>query len=1084
MAVHNKIQAPQISNSTNQQGQGGGDKSKAEYFEGDRRACTVGTIAAQSGRSQIVVALLKDGDLARLKVQEMRPRMLEVGANLDESTALKLEQSRLVDNLKAQSPSPIDGWWQKYQLLNREKGPISAERKLVYLCMAENVQACWRSLLSQLEQRSHLLDQTCTFYEACEQLKKTLDRADRHVQRFRSDLLDGPSSAQFDQARNELTALNKLILDNYALAKLEQEQLIERVGSIANSNLADSRPNRLIDDAQSLIRYLLAYLDPLERRKVQIESVVTTTTTSIKTTTQTEYKQLQRRHNVTRDDTKPTRVASSIPTSQLTSDYRELISSRRFEDQSSLHMTPKHNSNVREIQNFNDLNLVENWLSLKIEQLNSNLLSSLGIGLQDSRTVLSKHEQIALECRSIEEAALLFNGRSVHSIKSEEGDQGGQPAGLLEQQRQLANRARDVISILDARIVLLRRTIDFYLRSREAATDIGTMLRRLQVDNSLQSVQFVANELELKDVSSVVASGATILSELQQLQLAQQHGQRSRLISLNLVTGGIRAVIDQLNQELANLKTVLSQRRLVLLNEDATKMASNFTTKCQQLQYWLDSQAKVFLSNNNRVPVNPVGLVRVYNDTHTQMRVALQNKTLEVEALLRSLPTLIENFDPKSKQAEELQRVSDDLRHDWIQVTNQLDNRLDLVKKYVSLLEALGAFERQIESLDRFNSGNMDAANGRTCDELWSAIDQSKVMLANQLQKFDRETQQRPSPSSTGAERAEPEVNWQQLVEFASDEYGRLIARTRPTRAHSTVRMQSFQEASINQPAKVPIFSRPLGADRQVEPFSTVELECETSESARVEWFMNNFKRIPQSIKHSIMSSGNTHRLTINNFGPTCCGTYIACASNEAGQTSSQCRLRLLGIQEDTNEQQHQTELTTWSVPDGSEHISRLIKGVDAYDVTQKSNNALPVTHSIYSGTERQQQYLCPPGNQPRYYVESPVSSSSLASRSLSKSPLEGAPQAPVFVQGLRETMSRSESRAGLVCVVVGNPPPTIEWLHNKQTIATAKCQKPSNGPNLCKLTIETMSDGTRGQYECRATNRAGKSSTGIVLNK
>lgn len=1079
------MQAPVSGLAASQQGQGGGQKIPAEYFEGDRRACTVGTIAAKSGKSQIVVALLKDGDRAQLKVQEMSPRMLEVGARPDECAALQLAHRRLLDNLRAQSETPVDGWWQKYQRLSVEQAPISAANKLVYLCMAENVQACWRSLLSQLEQRSHLLHQTSAFYEACEQLKRSLDRADRHVQRFRSELLDGSGSSRFEQAFGELATLNKAIIDDYTAAKVKQEQLIERVGSIANSNLADSRPNRLIDDAQSLIRHLLAYLDALERRKVQIESVITTTSTTstlTKTTTQTEHKQPQRNLGTSRIETKSSSAASNLPTSQLStgSDYRELISSRRFEDQLAVPATLKHNLSVREIQNFNDLNLVDNWLNLKIEQLNSSLLSSLGMGLQDSRTILAKHEQIGLECRSIEEAALLFNGRSLHSIKTEESDQvAGQQGGLLERQRLLASRTRDVINILDARIVLLRRTIDFYLRSRDATADIGSMLRRLQVDNSLQSVQFVSNELELKDVSSVVASGATILSELQQLQLAQQHGQRSHLVSLNLVTAGIRAIIDQLNQELAYLKTVLAQRKLVLLNEDATKMASNFTTKCQQLQFWLNNQVKSFLANNNRVPVNPIGHVRGFNEDQVQMRVALQNKTLEVEALLRSLPTLTANFDSKSEQAIEIQAVSDELRRDWIQVTNELDNRLELVSKYLAILEALNTFESQLNVLDRFNAGSMDAADGRTVDELWSLLDQSKIQLTNQLDKFEQDTKSKQSEKCMNVEQACPEVNWQQLVEFSNDQFHKLVVRTKPPHAHS-VQVQNSPETSSDKQLRAPEFVCPLGPDRQVEPFSTVELECETSVPAKVEWFMNNFKRIPATIKHSCSSSGNIHRLTLSNFGPTCCGTYIASASNDAGQVMSQCRLRLLGIQEDLTEQD---EHTSWTASNGSEQISRLIKGVDSFADNQGSKSAMPITHSSYSGS-KQQQYLHPTNNQPRYFVESPVSSSSLASRSLSKSPLEGNPQAPVFVRGLRDTMTRSDSRAGLVCVVMGNPPPTIEWLHNKQTIATAKCQRPSTGPSLCKLTIETMSDDTRGQYECRASNRAGQSSTGLILNK
>lgn len=1131
-----------------------------ERVEGNKRVTTIATLAAQSGHTRIVLALLKDGQSIQLKIQEMRPGMFEVGSNHKECLKYVEEHEKLIRNLRKQKQTPIECWMRKFEKIRQTKEPnMSTERKLVYMCMAENLQGCWKALLNQLDERRRLLEMACGFYESCEHLVEALDISDNYVQQFRQEFLNGSNSAKFEQACNDLKGLNEQVLSRYQLARIKQQKLVDLISVIGTGNLADARVNYLISDAQTLINYIKTYLDPLERRKLQLESVITTsraTTTTTTTSNQGGNNKLQNRY----------KREQSI-----------------YTDQSSVNGSGKSyplKSNIaREISNFNDLMLVDNWLNVKIEQLNSTLLSSLGVSVPDSRSILSKHEQILLECRAIEEATLTFNGRNIHAVKSLEAkdDKFSGDKSLFEQQKQLAIRARDVITILDVRIILLRRTIDFYLRSQEATGDIGKMMRRLQVDNSLQSVQFVANELELKDVSSVVASGATIISELQQLQLAQQHGQRSRIVNLNLVTTGIRSIIDQLNQELAHLKTVLNQRKLILLNEDANKMANNFSNKCHQLHFWLNNHVKSYLLANNRLSLESQQM-RQFCDNHEQLRTSVQNKTLEVEALLRSLPTVTEHFDTKSKLADEIQKATDELRQDWINTTNCLDKRIELGRKYLAILGTMNTLDKELNWLDNFNKGQLTRPE-RTEEDIKSNVDQSHVQLSNQVKNFNVDAER----NNTGLvfvsdnQQLVNDINKQELVENANNLLEQLSQRKEALAKDSLLQRTPKKklDPAHQRPQQVdpPRFTRVL-SDKSVEPFSTVELECETDDAnCQIEWFMNNYKKIPASIKHSSLSENNQHKLTICNFGPICCGTYIVKASNSAGQATSQCKLRLSGIKEANDEQQARggSELvrqnttllqepnfhssspaisTTSSFshwrPSSNEKektinktITRIIEGVGSSEressptqsnqqtgtrtISQsmgesdtdtdiattttttinttmttsgqeRTPNEFPVTQVSYSGQpskgkQEKSNHLRVANTGTNYTVESPVSSTTLESRSISRSPFEGTPQPPIFVQGLSQadSMSRCCSRSGLVCLVVGNPPPTIEWLHNDKSIAKTKCPKTNTCPrgSFCKLTIETGNNNkNQGEYICKASNRLGQASTGITLTK
>uniref|UniRef100_A0A4W5NQT2 Uncharacterized protein n=1 Tax=Hucho hucho TaxID=62062 RepID=A0A4W5NQT2_9TELE len=61
---------------------------------------TISTIAVHAGDSQIIVTVLKCGELVKLQLTETNPNLLEIGSNQDETKKLLDEHQQLLIKLK------------------------------------------------------------------------------------------------------------------------------------------------------------------------------------------------------------------------------------------------------------------------------------------------------------------------------------------------------------------------------------------------------------------------------------------------------------------------------------------------------------------------------------------------------------------------------------------------------------------------------------------------------------------------------------------------------------------------------------------------------------------------------------------------------------------------------------------------------------------------------------------------------------------------------------------------------------------------------------------------------------------------
>ncbi|EJW79517.1 hypothetical protein WUBG_09574 [Wuchereria bancrofti] len=126
---------------------------------------TISTIAINAGKkATIVVALLKSVGYACLRIDEMQPRMLELGENVEETDALLATHEDLMHRLKIF----ISKEDQVEELLARADNLVIQQKEPdvhVYEAMAESLGTAWKELNRQLHMRGFLLTETKRFYE-------------------------------------------------------------------------------------------------------------------------------------------------------------------------------------------------------------------------------------------------------------------------------------------------------------------------------------------------------------------------------------------------------------------------------------------------------------------------------------------------------------------------------------------------------------------------------------------------------------------------------------------------------------------------------------------------------------------------------------------------------------------------------------------------------------------------------------------------------------------------------------------------------------------------------------------------------
>ncbi|VDN51543.1 unnamed protein product [Dracunculus medinensis] len=129
---------------------------------------TISTIAIRAANSTIVVAFLKSIGFISLRIDEMHPRMLEIGEDTNQTSALINIHDDLMRRLKSKEDQVEELLARADNLVTQQKPPDV----VVYEAMAESLGTTWKELNRQLLMRGFLLEETLKFYTLAEKHAK------------------------------------------------------------------------------------------------------------------------------------------------------------------------------------------------------------------------------------------------------------------------------------------------------------------------------------------------------------------------------------------------------------------------------------------------------------------------------------------------------------------------------------------------------------------------------------------------------------------------------------------------------------------------------------------------------------------------------------------------------------------------------------------------------------------------------------------------------------------------------------------------------------------------------------------------
>uniref|UniRef100_A0A915C1Q7 Ig-like domain-containing protein n=1 Tax=Parascaris univalens TaxID=6257 RepID=A0A915C1Q7_PARUN len=177
---------------------------------------TVSTIAIRAGKqATIVVALLKSIGYVSLRIDDMRPRMLDVGENAEQAANLLNIHEDLMRRLRSKED-------QVEELLAKADNLVTQQQEpdvLVYEAMAESLGSAWKELNRQLQMRGYLLKEALKFYEYAQQHERLTSRINSAMRSSMNTMSGGERSNLMRQIQldiNELIGVTAAAVDSGA----------------------------------------------------------------------------------------------------------------------------------------------------------------------------------------------------------------------------------------------------------------------------------------------------------------------------------------------------------------------------------------------------------------------------------------------------------------------------------------------------------------------------------------------------------------------------------------------------------------------------------------------------------------------------------------------------------------------------------------------------------------------------------------------------------------------------------------------------------------------------------------------------
>ncbi|XP_066257895.1 uncharacterized protein [Euwallacea similis] len=237
------------------------------------KTTTISTIAVQSGKTRIVIALLHCGDWIHLKILEITPELTSLGNTLAEALELQKAHNEVLRQLQNKQ-SPVE------ELLRQADQLIATQRPRaeVYAAMAESLGRAWRDINSTLELRKLILDLNVQYHTKAQEFFEKNDSLEEAC-------AASNVPAEIEAVRTFLGNIHEMrrsLLESLMGALQIGNTLLSKLKELGAEGTLDSRPDRIRSSVNKAISQVQGWLDDLHvkrqvletmfnRRKIQLE---------------------------------------------------------------------------------------------------------------------------------------------------------------------------------------------------------------------------------------------------------------------------------------------------------------------------------------------------------------------------------------------------------------------------------------------------------------------------------------------------------------------------------------------------------------------------------------------------------------------------------------------------------------------------------------------------------------------------------------------------------------------------------------------------------------------------------------------
>ncbi|GAU94368.1 hypothetical protein RvY_06153-2 [Ramazzottius varieornatus] len=187
------------------------------------RASTTSVIAAHSGNTRIVVAVLTHGDELELRLQEMQPSLLHVGNSLEEILELQMDLNECLVKLQSKEMEIEQALAQSDELVVRQ----GIEPQL-HMAMADSLGKAWMIFYDMLSARVNLLEYSFFFRQQYSKCTEFFDKI----------LNDAKKGGSSEDENRDSPSLIKEVLERFKETLMGSHSLIDLLERFTSEHLS------------------------------------------------------------------------------------------------------------------------------------------------------------------------------------------------------------------------------------------------------------------------------------------------------------------------------------------------------------------------------------------------------------------------------------------------------------------------------------------------------------------------------------------------------------------------------------------------------------------------------------------------------------------------------------------------------------------------------------------------------------------------------------------------------------------------------------------------------------------------------